>query len=61
MGNKAFDMELFFAALADRTRLRLINLKRLCCPFLGFAVKVEPVGGPPAPAEKHFTPVGGIA
>ncbi len=23
---KAFDMELFFAALADRTRLRLINL-----------------------------------
>ena len=26
MGNKAFDMEQFFAALADRTRLRLINL-----------------------------------
>ena len=26
MGNKGFDMELFFAALADRTRLRLINL-----------------------------------
>ena len=24
--NKSFDMELFFAALADRTRLRLINL-----------------------------------
>jgi ArsR family transcriptional regulator len=26
VGNKKFDMELFFAALADRTRLRLINL-----------------------------------
>jgi ArsR family transcriptional regulator len=26
VGNKGFDMELFFAALADRTRLRLINL-----------------------------------
>lgn len=25
-GNKQFDMELFFQALADRTRLRLINL-----------------------------------
>lgn len=24
--NKSFDMELFFAALADRTRLRLLNL-----------------------------------
>jgi ArsR family transcriptional regulator len=24
--NKSFDMEVFFAALADRTRLRLINL-----------------------------------
>lgn len=29
MGNKGFDMELFFAALADRTRLRLINLMAL--------------------------------
>ena len=29
MGNQAFDMELFFAALADRTRLRLINLMAL--------------------------------
>ena len=26
MASKGFDMELFFAALADRTRLRLINL-----------------------------------
>lgn len=26
MGNKAFDMEQFFTALADRTRLRLISL-----------------------------------
>lgn len=26
MAGKGFDMELFFAALADRTRLRLINL-----------------------------------
>ena len=26
VGDKPFDMELFFAALADRTRLRLINL-----------------------------------
>jgi ArsR family transcriptional regulator len=26
--NRAFDMELFFAALADRTRLRLLNLMR---------------------------------
>ena len=29
MGDKGFDMELFFAALADRTRLRLINLMAL--------------------------------
>ncbi len=29
MAGKAFDMELFFAALADRTRLRLINLMAL--------------------------------
>ena len=29
MGSKGFDMELFFAALADRTRLRLINLMAL--------------------------------
>lgn len=26
--NKPFDMELFFSALADRTRLRLLNLMR---------------------------------
>lgn len=26
--NKGFDLELFFAALADRTRLRLLNLMR---------------------------------
>ena len=26
MGSKGFDMELFFAALADKTRLRLLNL-----------------------------------
>lgn len=25
-GNKSFDMELLFRALADRTRLRLLNL-----------------------------------
>jgi ArsR family transcriptional regulator len=29
MDNKGFDMQLFFAALADRTRLRLINLMAL--------------------------------
>jgi ArsR family transcriptional regulator len=29
MAGKVFDMELFFAALADRTRLRLINLMSL--------------------------------
>lgn len=29
VAGKAFDMELFFAALADRTRLRLINLMAL--------------------------------
>lgn len=36
MGHKSFDMELFFAALADRTRLRLINLMgadELCVCF----------------------------
>ena len=36
MGKKEFDMELFFAALADRTRLRLINLMgvdELCVCF----------------------------
>ena len=34
---KAFDTELFFAALADRTRLRLLNLMRdgeVCVCFL---------------------------
>jgi ArsR family transcriptional regulator len=29
VANKGFDMELFFAALADRTRLRLVNLMAL--------------------------------
>jgi ArsR family transcriptional regulator len=29
VGTKAFDMELFFSALADRTRLRLISLMAL--------------------------------
>ena len=29
MGSKGFDMERFFAALADRTRLRLLNLMAL--------------------------------
>lgn len=36
MAGKGFDMELFFAALADRTRLRLINLMgtdELCVCF----------------------------
>jgi len=35
--DKAFDAELFFAALADRTRLRLLNLMRdgeICVCFL---------------------------
>lgn len=35
-GNRQFDMELFFQALADRTRLRLINLMgddELCVCF----------------------------
>lgn len=36
MGNKGFDIELFFAALADHTRLRLISLMgadELCVCF----------------------------
>jgi ArsR family transcriptional regulator len=36
-GDKKFDMELFFRALADRTRLRLINLMsqgEICVCFL---------------------------
>jgi ArsR family transcriptional regulator len=36
MAGKGFDMELFFTALADRTRLRLINLMgadELCVCF----------------------------
>src|SRR5918912_2426688 len=35
-GNRQFDMELFFRALADRTRLRLLNLMgedELCVCF----------------------------
>jgi ArsR family transcriptional regulator len=36
-GSKAFDAELFFSALADRTRLRLLNVMRggeVCVCFL---------------------------
>jgi len=36
-GNKQFDAELFFAALADKTRLRLLNLMRdgeVCVCFM---------------------------
>ncbi len=38
---KAFDLELFFAALADRTRLRLLNLMRdgeVCVCFFAEAL-----------------------
>jgi ArsR family transcriptional regulator len=41
---KAFDKELFFAALADRTRLRLINLMdagELCVCFLVETIKTN--------------------
>ncbi len=44
MGNKGFDMELFFAALADRTRLRLINLMgadELCVCFFVEVLKTN--------------------
>ena len=40
MGTKGFDMELFFAALADRTRLRLINLMALDEMCVCFFVEV---------------------
>ena len=44
MSNKGFDMELFFAALADRTRLRLINLMgtdELCVCFFVEVLKTN--------------------
>jgi ArsR family transcriptional regulator len=44
VGEKAFDMELFFAALADRTRLRLINLMgsdELCVCFFVEVLKTN--------------------
>ncbi|HEX8281936.1 MAG TPA: hypothetical protein VF588_01055 [Pyrinomonadaceae bacterium] len=31
---------------ALRDAAEFISLERLCCPFLGFAVEVEPEGGP---------------
>jgi ArsR family transcriptional regulator len=43
VGNK-FDLELFFAALADRTRLRLINLLRdgeICVCFFAGGLKTN--------------------
>lgn len=44
MGGKGFDSELFFAALADRTRLRLINLMEsdeLCVCFFVEVLKTK--------------------
>jgi len=44
VGDKGFDMELFFAALADRTRLRLINLMgadELCVCFFVEVLKTN--------------------
>ena len=44
MGNKWFDMEMFFAALAARTRLRLINLMgadELCVCFFVEVLKTN--------------------
>lgn len=44
MGDKGFDIELFFAALADRTRLRLINLMgadELCVCFFVEVLKTN--------------------
>ena len=44
MRDKRFDMELFFAALADRTRLRLINLMgadELCVCFFVEVLKTN--------------------
>ena len=41
---KGFDLELFFAALADRTRLRLINLMRggeVCVCFFAEALETN--------------------
>ena len=52
MGKKAFDMELFFAALADRTRLRLINLMALdeiCVCFF-----VEVLGASQPKVSRHL-------
>lgn len=44
MASRAFDIELFFAALADRTRLRLINLTgtdELCVCFFVEVLKTN--------------------
>jgi ArsR family transcriptional regulator len=53
MGNEqAFDIELFFAALADRTRLRLINLigdEEVCVCFL-----VEVIGPNQPKISRHL-------
>ena len=46
MATKGFDMELFFAALADRTRLRLLNLMALdeicVCYFVEVLGEAQP-------------------
>jgi ArsR family transcriptional regulator len=52
MGEKGFDMELFFAALADKTRLRLINLMALdeiCVCFF-----VEVLGASQPKVSRHL-------
>ncbi|MET0647828.1 MAG: metalloregulator ArsR/SmtB family transcription factor [Pyrinomonadaceae bacterium] len=52
MAGKIFDMELFFAALADRTRLRLINLMALdeiCVCFF-----VEVLGASQPKTSRHL-------
>lgn len=44
MSKKAFDKETFFSALADRTRLRLLNLMRndeVCVCFFVEALKIN--------------------
>jgi ArsR family transcriptional regulator len=44
MAGKGFDMELFFSALADRTRLRLVNLMgwdELCVCFFVEVLKTN--------------------
>lgn len=52
MGAKGFDMELFFSALADRTRLRLLNLMtldELCVCFF-----VEVLGESQPKVSRHL-------